>query len=401
MLIVCSECEGMVSDKAIACPHCGLPMKGEQKARPRASKRMRLPNGFGQIYEIKSKPLRNPYRATVTTGKTGEGKYVSRILGYYSSYNDAYLALVEFHKNPYDLDSNITVRELYEKWSERAYKERAANTTRTLESAWQFCSSVYDMPIREVRSKHIIACIEESNIVARGGAYKGQKISPSAITKTRIKLIWDNLFDYAIQYELVDKNYASVVKLSQATSKKASETIKGHKAFTEAEISLLWQKSKTDRMAKIILLQCYSGWRPAEMLDLRVSNINLADRTMIGGGKTKAGKNRTVPIHESIFEIVEYFYNDAIKNGREYLLGSLGKPYPYGTYRDNFKKCVADHSPHDGRKTFVTMAKRAGVDEFAIKRIVGHSIMDVTEAVYTERNFSWLASEMAKIQVSK
>ena len=44
----------------------------------------------------------------------------------------------------------------------------------------------------------------------------------------------------------------------------------------------------------------------------------------------------------------------------------------------------------DGRKHFVTAAKKYGVDEYAIKYIVGHKISDITEKVYTDREFVWL-----------
>ena len=43
------------------------------------------------------------------------------------------------------------------------------------------------------------------------------------------------------------------------------------------------------------------------------------------------------------------------------------------------------HCPHDLRKTFVSLAKYYGVDEYAIKKVVGHKISDLTEAVYTTR----------------
>lgn len=56
-----------------------------------------------------------------------------------------------------------------------------------------------------------------------------------------------------------------------------------------------------------------------------------------------------------------------------------------------------DHRLHDGRKHFVTMAKASGVDEYAIKRLVGHSIKDLTEKVYTDRDIEWLRREIEKI----
>lgn len=52
---------------------------------------------------------------------------------------------------------------------------------------------------------------------------------------------------------------------------------------------------------------------------------------------------------------------------------------------------------HD-RKTFITLAKKYKVDEYAIKYIVGHQINDITEKTYTEREFSWLVEEIEKIK---
>ena len=100
MLIKCPECELQVSDKAATCPHCGFPLQPSVKSRkPRAknNKRRRLPNGFGQIREIKNRNLRKPFRAMVSVGKTETGKPICKPLkpeSYFPTYNDAYAALV-------------------------------------------------------------------------------------------------------------------------------------------------------------------------------------------------------------------------------------------------------------------------------------------------------------------
>ena len=49
-------------------------------------------------------------------------------------------------------------------------------------------------------------------------------------------------------------------------------------------------------------------------------------------------------------------------------------------------------------KHFVTMAKKYDVDEYAIKYMVGHKITDITEKVYTAREFDWLREEIEKIK---
>jgi integrase len=76
----------------------------------------------------------------------------------------------------------------------------------------------------------------------------------------------------------------------------------------------------------------------------------------------------------------------------------------YARYQKAFErirdelKLNPNHRPHDGRTHFVTMAKRYGVDEYAIKYMVGHKISDITEKVYTRREFAWLREEIEKIK---
>ena len=76
----------------------------------------------------------------------------------------------------------------------------------------------------------------------------------------------------------------------------------------------------------------------------------------------------------------------------------------YDKYKTRFKNIIKalnlnpDHRPHDGREHFVTQAKLYHVDEYAIKYIVGHSINDITEKIYTERSMDWLKKEIEKIK---
>ena len=45
---------------------------------------------------------------------------------------------------------------------------------------------------------------------------------------------------------------------------------------------------------------------------------------------------------------------------------------------------------------FVTMAKKYNMDEYAIKRLVGHHIKDLTERVYTQRSIDWLKMRLKR-----
>lgn len=411
MLVKCPECELQVSDKAPACPHCGYPMQPTVKRKPRAknNKRRRLPNGFGQISEIKNRNLRNPFRAMVTVGKTPDGKPISKPLkpeSYFPTYNDAYAALVEYNKNPYDLEPSITVKELYDKWSEEYFKTlKAEGSIRGVESAWAYCSAVYGMRVMDVRARHIKGCMEEGKATVRG-----KEQHPSASMKNKIKSLFNLMLDYALEYELVDRNYSRTFNLTEETIKEIQTVKQEHIPFSEEEMERLWAHVDDKRFVDVMLIQCYSGWRPQELGLLELENVDLENWTFQGGMKTDAGMDRVVPIHSKIRPLVERKYKKALSVGSKYLFnctdGRSGKPtmMTYQRYQKGFGmvrdelKLNPEHRPHDGRKHFVTAAKKAGVDEYAIKYMVGHKISDITEKVYTQREFEWLKTEIEKIK---
>lgn len=77
----------------------------------------------------------------------------------------------------------------------------------------------------------------------------------------------------------------------------------------------------------------------------------------------------------------------------------------YDDYRNRFRKIMKfldmSHKPHDTRHTFVTLAKRYGMNEYILKMIVGHKINDLTENTYTHRKDEEIKREILKIKVIK
>lgn len=409
-LIKCPECDLQVSDKALACPHCGYPLQQTKKTKKTSfTKRKRLPNGFGQISKIKSN-LRAPYRAMVTIGKKSDGKPVCKILGYYASYNEAYEVLVEYHKNPYDLDKDITVAELFEKWTAAYFSSlNSDSSSRTINSAWAYCSSVYAMNVRDLRARHIKGCMENGYRIATTGSQKGNKIFASASTKARIKSLFNLMLDYALEYEIVDRNYARTFELTNdIIIERETEKI-DHISFTVEEMNTLWSHVDDTKYVDWILIQCYMGWRPQELATIRLDEVHLDQWYMQAGMKTPAGKQRIVPIHSKIKRLVQKNYDFALSIGSKYLLNAKGQTHSgswkltYDKYAYRFNKVIetlqldSKHRPHDPRKTFITNAKKAGVDEYSLKRMAGHRIEDITESVYTERDLEWLRSDIEKL----
>lgn len=410
MLINCPECELQASDKAINCPHCGYPLRPGAKQKRKSNRRKRLPNGFGQISEIKGRNLRNPFRALVPVGKTPTGKFICKPLkpdSYFPTYNDAYKALVEYHKNPYDLEVAITVAELYEKWTEAYFKTlKSESSIRTITSAWNYCSSVYNMRACDVRARHIKGVMDDgvANI-------KGEERRPSANMKSRIKSLFNLMLDYALEFEIVDRNYARTFDISDDVLSEMEESKRGHIHFTDEEIDILWNNIDIKQYVDVILFQCYSGWRPQELGLIKLENVDLEKGVITGGMKTQSGIGRIVPIHPKIRFIVERRYKEAIELGSEFLLNCTDTnthksnfKLTYDKYNHRFAKVINElklndqHRAHDPRMHFITISKKYLVDEYALKRIVGHAISDITEKVYTHRDVEWLIEEVKKIK---
>lgn len=241
---------------------------------------------------------------------------------------------------------------------------------------------------------------------------KGVEQTPTATMKNKIKSLFNLMLDYALEYEIVDRNYSRTFKLPDEVVKECHNVKREHIAFSEDEIELLWNHVDDKKGIDILLIQCYSGWRPQELGLIELANVDLTEGTFKGGMKTEAGSERIVPIHSKIRSLVEKKYKEAEELGSKYLLNWIDPnarnkkniKLTYNRYTKAFDlirtelNLNPEHRPHDGRKHFVTMAKKYGVDEYAIKYMVGHKIADITEKVYTQREFDWLKTEIEKIK---
>lgn len=136
-------------------------------------KRMRLPNGFGSITEIKGKRLRNRFYVRISIGKDANGRPIYKSLSpkaYFATYNDAYAALIDYNRNPYDLNKNITLGGLMELYRPYYYAHNdSISAQKRFEISWKYCSICRDVPVREFRQRHVRTILDEGSIVDRRG----------------------------------------------------------------------------------------------------------------------------------------------------------------------------------------------------------------------------------------
>ena len=93
--------------------------------------------------------------------------------------------------------------------------------------------------------------------------------------KNQIKSLFNMMLDYALEYELVDRNYSRTFNLTEETVKEIQSVKKEHIAFTDEEMDLLWTNISSKQGIDIMLIQCYSGWRPQELGLLELKDVDL------------------------------------------------------------------------------------------------------------------------------
>lgn len=321
---------------------------------------MKNPNGYGTVFKLKGN-RRRPFVARKTKGfnEKGHPQYIT--IGYFAKRADALKALANFNFNPSLADfSDITLRELYEKWKEKEWENLSEASKYKMNSNIKYIEPLFRMKFRDIKTYHIQNVIDQCPCRFQ--------------TKQYIKIIFSKLEDLAIQLEIIDHKYSSFVKV------KTQETKERH-IFTLDERNILWQNINLPYVNFIIIL-IYSGWRISELLNLKKSDIDLKEGIMRGGMKTEAGKNRIVPIHPLIFDLIKQLMETA--EGEYICKGSIS------TFRHKLKAIILqmgmDHIVHETRHTFRSMLDSAGGNKICIDLIMGHSIQGGTgEKIYTHK----------------
>lgn len=349
---------------------------------------MKLPNGFGTVYKLNGS-RRKAYRVVVCQGYTyhEDGVKLRReTLGYYSTKKEALEALTSFNENPYDIKTDsITFKEVYAKWSIEHFQTlNNKSAIRTYNAAFKHSLPLHEMRFKDIKARHLEGTIGNANV---GDA-----------TKARMKSMYNLIFRYAIKHDIVEKNYAELCN----TVKVEKKNIKI--PFTTEEVNKIWEKVEEIPFADMILIGIYSGFRPIELVSLKNKDIHFDEGYFVGGAKTEAGRDRIVPIHPKIELLVRKRYSDE----NEYLFNDYNKMtgeiacLTYDKYRGRFNKVMKalglKHNPHETRHTFITQAKLCDVNEYILKKIIGHEIADITESVYTHRSIETYREEIAKIK---
>jgi integrase len=347
---------------------------------------LRNPNGYGGITKLPGK-RRKPYRVRVTDRwEEKDGKKIQKFktLGYYKTHKEASIELAKYHDNPGVFEkSEITFGEVYQEWSKVKFKTISKSNVNGYIASFKVCGEIENMKMSDIKTVHLQDVVDTC-----GKNYPMLR---------RLKVLYNQIYSYAMANDIVDKNYAEFVEIKQhdTDDKKTVRT-----PFTPDEIKTLWENVGRNEWIDTILIQIYTGLRIGELLAIKTADVHLSEKYLRGGLKTAAGKNRIIPLHDKIIPLVKNRYSEDNNLFINYKSGAVS----YYTYRETYWSNVMEqlqmsHLPHDCRHTFASLAHSAGMNDLCRKRIMGHKSSDITDDVYTHKEIEELLREINKIEV--
>ncbi len=346
-----------------------------------------MQNGFGSI-KFLGTGRRNPYAVYPPATEWAEnGKYqiTPKALAYTETWEDAYELLTAYNlekQGKIKLNRNIlidrspTFAEVYEKFFHEKYyssakklSEASMNSTR---AAFKNCATIHNKQIGQLK-------YDDLQTVVNSCTLKHSSLE-------LIISLMHQIYKYAMKYEIIDKDYSEFLYMPIPDDDESGVP------FSDNELKILW-KNKTNPVVQMILIMCYSGYRIAAFTNIEVY---LDEEYFKGGVKTKASKDRIVPIHPNIYDFVKIRY-------KKYGNNLLGKGIAYfrkDMYETLRTLGIEKHTPHDCRHTFSMLCEKYQINENDRKRLLGHSFQnDITNAKYGHRSLDDLKKEICKIEV--
>lgn len=351
---------------------------------------MRLPNGYGSVVKQSGK-RRNPYIVRKTAGYHYDAEHDRQvqdyiIIGYAKTKAEGLRMLAEYNNNPFDTKAaKMTFADVYKEWSERKYPTISKSNVTGYTACYRACGALYNKVFKDIKLNDLQDLIDSC-----GKNYP---------TLKKIKILFNQLYDFALKHEICNKDYSSYVDIAQYKDRNPNKYERNR--FEQAEIDRIWQLSD-DPYYQIVLMLLYNGTRISEFLDLKKENVHLDEQYFdVIHSKTENGI-RKVPIADKVLPFYRAWYDSCPEC--EYLLHTEdGAHFKYRNYYDSYfmplmEQIGINRTPHCCRHTCVSRLAEEGVDTTTIKKIVGHSgAMTLTEKVYTHLDIQVLIDAINKI----
>lgn len=349
----CKKCAGKIPDGAVFCQHCG--------AKQTAPSRQKRRRGNGQGCAIK--------RGSTWSAVWTEASYVDgdrfvqkqRWKGGFRTKADA----LAFAAGPHaaEQEKSPTLAQYWNTWSTHGMTELSANKQGSYKNAWGRLSAVSHTPMSELDVSRLQACIDS----------QVSTYYPARDMKT----VLSHLYTLAMADGVASSNLSQLLKLPKLQE---TET----EPFRTDELEAMWAAwsqggaAAGDRVLASILLMCYTGMMPGELLGLKVEHVDLAKREIIGAGLKTKKRQSTPMVWPSVLDpvVTQLVEGSTSRIGK---VLAIQKDRYYKEYHAVLRRIgVRDLDPYSCRHTTGTALALAGVAPSVIQETMRHSKFQTT-----------------------
>ena len=362
--MLCKKCKREIPDDSKFCNLCGAKQIRERSSKKRG-------NGQGTVY----KGPDGKWIAEYTLGwDEADGKLsrkMRRKKGF-ATKNEALAYIPSLMQELPQQDMNVKFKDLYQKWLDGHSEKVTQSTINCYKSAYKYYASLYYVEIAKIKTEHLQKCIDECPHGKR--------------TKENMKALGTSLWKYAMQLDIVDRNYAEYIYIKK---EEKAERI----AFSKEQLQVMWKNVDNIPDIKYVLLLCYTGMRLSELLTALTENYFPAEGYFITGVKTDAGRNRVITISPKI----QPFFKDFGK-GKYLFTDASAEKFRNRIYYRALQELGMDeldgngehiYNPHCCRHTFATLMKNVDAPPTDKQKLIGHTKFEMT-AHYTHTDLDSL-----------
>jgi len=379
----CRYCHIELPDTARYCFACGKQQQSKTK------RRRRRPQAHGTITKLSGK-RDLPYWARLPADYSS-GIPVRKSLGCFASYSAAAEALAKALYAPDETlivkQKPATLQDMYDRFVESNYFSQLTKSAQgSHRSAWAHIKACAGIPVERINKDTFQIIINQL-----------QETGYKCETLAKIRNLASLLCKEAMGLGLLTVNYGKLVQLPK------SDTVPA-KPFRPEHVRSIWAASDAgDTDAKTLLTLIYTGMRPSELFEVDIGvhlHIDNDCWYIQHGSKTKAGKNRIIPIprilHEVIIELVDKRTDGPL------IATEQGKFWRLDNWRSRrFSKLMErlqlnGYTVYSARHTYADYLKRLQVSPELAMTILGHT--DYSVAV--ERYQTTTDEDIARICVA-
>lgn len=336
----CIKCSAPLPEGALYCPACGKKQTAtERKGRKRA-------NGEGSVYRYRA-----GWRAQIVVGYkvvSGVSRPVYRTKAGFATKRAALEYLDTLRAEP--KRQTPTLQALWEEYKTAAYTKLSASRQEKYRIAWPRLEAIQYTRI------DLLTTADLQDVVNS----KAQTYYPARDMRDLLSI----LFQLAMANKFVEVNLADYIVLPDLKEQ-------SREPFTPEELVKLWADYESNWWTGYVLLMCYTGMMPGELLAAKKDAVDLDNHVIVGAGlKTAERKKKPIVLADELVPVVR----SLLEHTPGEKLIRINKDNFYDIYYETLARAGTRRlTPYSCRHTAGTLLTDANVRPALVQAVMRHA----------------------------